>query len=148
MLIYLDNCCYNRPYDEQNQPRIILETQAKLYIQKLIVNRKIDLAVSYISNFENNQNPKSDRRNTIKNFFGNLSVYIDGEYSQDVQILAKEIMALGIKTKDALHIACAVIAKCDVFITTDDGILRRYNNDDIKICTPITFFEIYQGGII
>ena len=36
--IYLDNCCYNRPYDDQNQLKIELETKAKLYIQDLIVN--------------------------------------------------------------------------------------------------------------
>ena len=24
--IYLDNCCYNRPFDEQDQNLIILET--------------------------------------------------------------------------------------------------------------------------
>ena len=29
--VYLDNCCYNRPYDDQSQLRISLETQAKLY---------------------------------------------------------------------------------------------------------------------
>ena len=28
--VYLDNCCYNRPYDDQSQVRISLESQAKL----------------------------------------------------------------------------------------------------------------------
>ena len=36
MRIYLDNCCFNRPYDNQAQIRISLEAQAKLYIQNLI----------------------------------------------------------------------------------------------------------------
>ena len=148
MLVYLDNCCYNRPYDEQYQLKIVLETQAKLYIQQLIVEKKLDLAVSYISNFENNENPKKDRRNSINNFFGNASVYIDNENVSDVEILAKEIRAMNIMTKDALHIACAVIAKCDAFITTDDGILKRYKRNDIDICTPITFFNIYGKEII
>lgn len=31
MRIYLDNCSYNRPYDDQSQLRISLESQAKLY---------------------------------------------------------------------------------------------------------------------
>ena len=31
--IYLDNCSYNRPFDDQNQKRIHLDTVAKLYIQ-------------------------------------------------------------------------------------------------------------------
>jgi hypothetical protein len=28
--IYLDNCCYNRPFDNQLQMKIRLETEAKL----------------------------------------------------------------------------------------------------------------------
>ena len=33
MLIYLDLCCFNRPYDDQTQLRIRLETEAKLALQ-------------------------------------------------------------------------------------------------------------------
>ncbi len=36
MRIYLDMCCYNRPYDDQAQTRIALESQAKLHIQSMI----------------------------------------------------------------------------------------------------------------
>ena len=36
MKIYLDNCCFYRPYDDQTQIRISLETQAKLYVQDLV----------------------------------------------------------------------------------------------------------------
>jgi len=31
MKIYLDNCSYNRPFDDQSQMKIRLETEAKLY---------------------------------------------------------------------------------------------------------------------
>ncbi len=34
--IYLDMCCYNRPYDDQSQMRIAMEAQAKIYIQDMI----------------------------------------------------------------------------------------------------------------
>jgi len=33
MRFYLDNCCYNRPFDDQMQLRIRLETEAKLEVQ-------------------------------------------------------------------------------------------------------------------
>jgi len=29
MKVYLDNCSYNRPFDDQSQMRIYLETQSK-----------------------------------------------------------------------------------------------------------------------
>ena len=34
MRIYLDNCCYNRPFDNQAQVKVFLETVAKLSIQQ------------------------------------------------------------------------------------------------------------------
>ena len=36
MKIYLDNCCFNRPFDDQSQIKIHIEAQAKLDIQKNI----------------------------------------------------------------------------------------------------------------
>jgi predicted nucleic acid-binding protein len=34
--IYLDNCCFNRPFDDQSYLSIFLETYAKLAIQDLV----------------------------------------------------------------------------------------------------------------
>ena len=48
MKIYMDNCCYNRPYDDQTQIRIYLETEAKLYIQEQIRNGEFELVTSYM----------------------------------------------------------------------------------------------------
>ena len=28
MIVYLDNCCYNRPFDDQTQERVHLESEA------------------------------------------------------------------------------------------------------------------------
>ena len=33
MRVYLDNCCYNRPFDDQSQLKVRLETEAKLFVQ-------------------------------------------------------------------------------------------------------------------
>jgi predicted nucleic acid-binding protein len=143
MLIYFDNCSYNRPYDDHTQIRIALEAQSKLYIQRLITEEKLELAVSYVSRFENNANPYASRRNPIDLFFQNATIYIDSSHSFSVDTRAAEIMKHKIKTKDALHISSAIEAGCDYFITTDDGILR-YKSSDIKICSPITFLNFLE----
>ncbi|MDD5319252.1 MAG: hypothetical protein PHD43_01305 [Methylococcales bacterium] len=57
MLIYLDNCCFNRPYDDQSHANIFLETQAKLGIQENSLSGKYQLVWSYILQYENDQNP-------------------------------------------------------------------------------------------
>ena len=36
MRVYLDNCCYNRPFDEQTQLKVRLETEAKLRVQMVL----------------------------------------------------------------------------------------------------------------
>ena len=32
--LYLDLCCFNRPFDDQSQTRVRLETEAKLALQE------------------------------------------------------------------------------------------------------------------
>ena len=106
--VYLDTCCYNRPYDDQTQLRINLEAQAKLFIQKQIVVGKLDLIYSFISVYENSQNPCAIRKNAIFDFFSNAVIYIDESNVEVIKQRAGEIMKTGIKTKDALHVSCAI----------------------------------------
>ncbi len=63
--IYLDNCAYNRPFDDQTQMKIRLETEAKLYIQNCIRKGLYSLCWSFVLDFENGKNPFEDKRNAI-----------------------------------------------------------------------------------
>jgi len=140
MRIYLDNCCYNRPFDDQSQIKIALESQTKLYIQRLIVGGKIGLVVSYVSRFENVANPHVTRRNAINDFFKNAEFYVDYSHAESVEKIAKGIMESGVKEKDALHIACAIDGKCEYFLTTDGHVLK-FLSPQIKIFDPIDFLR-------
>lgn len=53
MKIYLDNCCFNRPFDDQSQIRIRLESEAKLKIQEEIQAGNFKMVWSYIIDHEN-----------------------------------------------------------------------------------------------
>ena len=77
MLIYLDNCCFNRPFDDQHQIRIRIETEAKLFIQEEILEGKIRLAWSYILDYENGANPFLERKETIANWKKRAAVDTD-----------------------------------------------------------------------
>ena len=50
--VYLDNCCYNRPFDTVRNIEIDMEIVSKLAIQKMAINNKIDLVWSYVLSFE------------------------------------------------------------------------------------------------
>ena len=144
MKVYLDNCSYNRPFDDQNQMRIYLETQAKLYIQKLIQDGGLLLAISYVSRYENWNSPYSKNKITIEKFFENATILVDIDKADTIEMKANEIMRYGVKSKDALHLSCAIEAACNYFITTDDGILRKYRTGEIKVCSPVEFINIWE----
>lgn len=139
--IYLDNCCYNRPYDDQTQMRIHLETEAKLYIQKMIVDGEVNLVTSYVLEYENSRNRVLRKRQAIADFISeNEAYYVGAERRDTIEREAKLIMKTGVKEKDALHVACSIYAGCDYFITTDDRILK-YQPYEVTIVTPGEFIR-------
>lgn len=142
MRVYLDNCSFNRPFDDQTQIKIRLETEAKLYIQKEILNGRFELVWSYILDFENAENPYEQRRDSILNW-KDIAI-LDCEEDEEVISLAQELVSIGLKVKDSLHIACAVKGKCQYFITTDNKILNKHLNI-ISIVNPVDFIRILEG---
>ena len=147
MRIYLDNCCYNRPYDDQSQIRISLEAQAKLHIQELIKDGKYELAASYMLIYENSRNRVETKKDAIKSFLeDNTVIYISHERSSEAEEIAKEIQKTGVKSADSIHTACAILAGCDYFITTDDRLLK-YADERIKIVDPTQFIRLTEGGV-
>lgn len=66
MRLYLDNCCFNRPFDDQSTLTIRLETEAKLHIQNAIRAGQYALGWSYILDYENAANPLEGRRIEIQ----------------------------------------------------------------------------------
>ena len=139
MRIYLDMCCYNRPYDDQSQLRVAMEAQSKLYIQNLIKDKQIELVSSYMLRYECNNNPFEMRRNTILNFIDQYAAsFVDVDRRAEIEAKANEIMKTGVKFKDACHVASAIYAKCEYFISTDIRLLK-FDTDEIKMVTPIEF---------
>ena len=138
--VYLDNCCFNRPYDDQTQLRVSLETQAKMYVQRLIAEKKLDFVYSYMSVYENNDNPYSNRREAIADFFKSAARYVHKDRKDLVIVKASEIMKTGIKEKDATHVACAIFGKADVFLTTDKRLLK-FKTDEIAMMNPMDFVK-------
>ena len=138
MRVYLDNCALNRPFDSQEYLRIRLETEAKLAIQQRIRDGKFELVWSYIIDFENRANPFQERRDAVRRW--KLLASFDIGESNEVLAVANSIGRLGVKSKDSLHVACAIEAKCDYFITTDVGILKRANAiSGVGIRNPVDF---------
>ena len=140
MKIYLDNCCFNRPFDDQSQIRIRLESEAKLRIQDDLVEEKFELVWSYILDAENRANPFEERMNAISDWKKQATEVI--KENKKILDKAKKLKEIGLSSKDALHISCAISAKCKYFLTTDDKILNKNNLiKEIIIIDPIGFIK-------
>jgi predicted nucleic acid-binding protein len=136
--LYLDNCSFNRPYDDQSLLKNYIEAEAKIYIQKEILHNNFELAWSYIMDYEVSFNPFSDRKNQILKW-KNIAI-ADISESEKVIVMANDIMKKNIKPKDSLHLACAIEAECNYFITTDSKILNK-SIENIIIINPIDFIR-------
>lgn len=132
MKIYLDVCCINRPFDDQTEERIRMESEAVLAILKrcllewtLIGSEAIDYEISRI--------PDAERRRKVEQIasISREKTIVD----ESIVSRAREIEMHGlIKPMDALHLACAE-RSADVMLTTDDEILRAAirMSADIKV---------------
>ena len=139
MRIYLDACTFNRPFDDQNQLKIKLETEAKLFIQQGIVTGHYELVWSYILEYENKQNKFDDRRNAIYDWKSIAKIHCV-ENEKIIEYAESVTKQNNIRIKDALHIACSVYTNSDYLITTDKQ-LFNLNFNDIRIVNPLVFLN-------
>jgi predicted nucleic acid-binding protein len=143
LLIYLDNCCFNRPFDDQSQLLIRLQTEAKLYIQEAIRQGIYDLVWSAVLDLENIANPDDERREPIGAWKALASV--DVATNNQIEDLAQELAQLGVKPMDALHVASAITAGTDWLLTTDRALLKKmHGHPRLRVIDPIDFIRIFR----
>jgi len=138
--IYLDVCCYNRPFDDQTHDIVHIEAEAVLTILKLCEfhdlilykSKIVDLEISKISN---------DFKKSKVNFLKDVAQE-SIEVNSEVASLAKSLEKAGITAFDALHVALAQEADT-IFITTDHKLINKCNRlkDLVKISikNPVDF---------
>lgn len=127
MRIYLDVCCLNRPFDDQRQDRIRLETEAIFTILKFAELGQFTLLDSDIILYEVEKISNLKRKNSIRKILSKAKFYID--LNEEILKRAHEIQYLGIRSYDALHLASAEYGEASVFLTTDDKLLKRIKNN-------------------
>ncbi len=73
-----------------------------------------------------------------------MKAYVGVERDDVISASAEEIMNSGVKEKDAFHVASAIYAECEYFISTDIRLLK-YKSEKIKLVTPIEFVTETEG---
>ena len=142
--IYLDMCCFNRPYDDQSQTRIRLETEAKLLIQQKVKLGECAMLWSSTLDVECAKNPFEEHRMAIERW---RSLAVELVYAtHEVVAKAHEFTLFGVSNYDALHIASAISGKADYFITTDDRLLKKMRgNHAMRVMLPNAALAELEG---
>ena len=121
--IYLDTCCLSRPFNDQTPIRIRQETEAIETILKNFSTGDWSWIVSAALTFEIDNNRDVSQRDEMKSQMADA--YINVSISEIEIARGRDLEKLGFKRLDALHLACAEKGNADVFLTTDDRLLRR-----------------------
>ncbi|MCD8077567.1 MAG: PIN domain-containing protein [Lachnospiraceae bacterium] len=148
MRIYLDCCCYNRPFDDLTQERIKIESEIIMWVLEegrsgnceIIASAALSSEISRITNFERQQ--------------GIMGLYqIPGEFvnlTEEIKRRAAEIRGVSrIQTFDSYHIASAEAANADVLLSTDDKLVRMASRLQLKVevMNPLQFLnKVMYGG--
>jgi len=140
--LYLDNCCFNRPFDDQSQLLVRLETEAKLFIQQQIKEGKAEIVWSSILDLEIKQNPYQSRREA-SDMFRRLSQTIV-DIDDEVRRLSLVFQTQGLAFVDSLHVASAIKAECDYFLTVDKKILNK-TISEIEVLNPVQFIQFHEN---
>jgi predicted nucleic acid-binding protein len=121
MRIYLDVSCLNRPFDDQRQARIHLESEAVLLILDEIDGGSWEQVSSRMADIEIQAISNEIRRRRVFSLLPDSRI----DLTAKVFARAKELVQLSLKAADAVHTAAAEELKADVLLTCDDRWLRR-----------------------
>ena len=136
MRVYLDTSVYNRPFDDQAQPRISLETLAFVVILQMIEAGEIELVSSLVLEYENSRNPFPLRKQWVDRCLS-LASYRQ-RMDEGIRKRAQELEQQKLGAIDALHLACAETAGSEYCLTCDERLMRRYHGV-LQVLNPVDF---------
>jgi predicted nucleic acid-binding protein len=117
----MDVCCLKRAFDDQRSPRVQLETAAIAALIGHAEHRRIQLVRSPAHVFENDRNPREDRRLATSIWLATAELEVP--FTEEAAARGRELAGLGFGTLDALHTAFAEAAGARWLVTTDDRLV-------------------------
>lgn len=138
--IYLDNCCYSRPFDDLKQEKINLEASAIEEIFRKSINKELKIYKSKAIDFEISKINYESKRRQVEDLYDAMEL-IEIKYSFEIKKRAIELRKYNIKDMDALHLAFAESQEIDYFITTDKLLINasKRANLRMRVINPVQF---------
>ncbi|MEX2214843.1 MAG: PIN domain-containing protein [Phycisphaeraceae bacterium] len=149
MKIYLDVCCLNRLFDDQQQLRVATEAAA--------VERLLDLAAagsladysSEMAQVEIERMPDADRRRKVAMLLPDKRRIMP--LSPALLDAAEQLQKGGFGLADAVHLAAAAQWKVDAFLSVDDRLLRAAKRNagrlPFRVLNPVVLLQELDDAI-
>lgn len=140
MRLYLDCCCYNRPFDNPTNNRIYDEGEAVLSILSRSLKGESVVIGSFVLDMEIDNIPDYVKKFNVQSLYRVSSEFIS--QTPDIRKRAEELRSkTGIRLMDSLHLASAEAGRTDIFITTDDRLIRSCGDAElfIRVMNPVKY---------
>ncbi|WP_029545391.1 hypothetical protein [Selenomonas sp. AB3002] len=141
MRLYLDCCCYNRPFDDLSQERVRLESDSVLAIitrslmngDTILGSGTLGLEIAAIRNPE--------KRAKVADLCQVVTERI--AHSESLEQRAKQLQLEGLHVMDSFHVASAEIGEADIFLTVDDKLIKlcRKITLTVRVMNPLEYIE-------
>jgi len=139
--VYLDTCCYCRPYDDQAQVKIATETVAVMVAIETCRLAGFCIVGSMVVISELGSIYNGELRRTVERFYADTT---DSYVSLNANDLARAqvLQARGMGVMDSYHLAAAEAAGVNILLTTDgsfEKICTRKKLSAVKVINPLNF---------
>jgi predicted nucleic acid-binding protein len=141
MKLYFDNCCFNRPYDDQTHEKIHLESEAVLAIIKLNKQNDGEIVGSPALDLEISQIKDDDKKDKVKSFY-KKSISFKINYNENILKRVHELSEQStIRTLDKFHLAFAENSGAKILFTTDVKFEKACSrlNLNIMVTNPVKY---------
>lgn len=135
--VYLDTSAFNRPFDDQTQPKIFLESQAVVIVLQMVEAQLVELVGSSVLECENSRNPYPIKREAMYRYL--QMARLKQEVNELIRQRAEQLERDGLKAIDALHVACAEAAHSVYLLTCDKRLINRCLGLTLKVANPVDF---------
>ncbi len=129
--VYLDACVLSRPFDDQQQARIHLETTALELILGHIRDGELELIVSPVHQAEISAIPQTQERQHLLLLLTEIGTQRDFDLPR-IRPRAEQLARSGMGVADAAHVAFAEYAEAD-FVTVDDRLLKQCKRLGVQV---------------
>jgi predicted nucleic acid-binding protein len=137
--LYFDICTLCRPFDDQSQMRIRLETTAYYLILQALQDARYAMVVSPVHFDEANAISDVEERREIVVMLEKFGTVTDSDMAA-ARARAEELHSRKFGIADAAHVAFAE-AVADFFISCDDRLVKKCKKEKVRVPTvnPVEF---------